>query len=499
MSSPRQTHYDFAHRLLAHDAHTDPSVFDRLEQHAQPYLAARWQQASGQPQLPPEVYAFPLVRVPLGTPGAELGVRVVRLPRPEQATEAYYAAFVRDAREPMRLRYFVAERSADGQSAGWAEWTGNPQMPRIRYDDLSQYLPPNSGPVSTNEPFLDDFVRKVVHEVASRQPAQAMAPGAMGGQGGYGTAPIGAQGPGAYGQAHPAMGGVRPGMQQQPKSKGSGMGCVIAIVLIAAGGGGFYWWSEKQSKARFAVYQKHQDRIKEAVESAQAAKAQPGVDRCDADVKKRILAVRELPEKMKPPASPIPTAHFACDDGSDAPTGTVSGICDVPKGVQRASLIDTPFCHADTSQARAELDRLVTTEKPWGGVGQEKRIEEWEEKVEEAIEKIEEADAKVKPPPVLAVGGGECHTYVAATFVSDRTGEKREVVGYDCDVTLSWVDAKGNALGVMRASGRGKPDAAVVAAQTLQEPAILESNRNAQNRALDEAWTKLGKQLDAKK
>lgn len=480
MSSPRQTHYDFAHRLLAHDAHTDPSVFDRLEQQAQPYLAARWQQASGQPQLPPEVYAFPLVRVPLGMPGAELGVRVVRLPRPEQMTEAYYAAFVRDSREPMRLRYFVAERSADGQSAAWAEWTGNPQMPRVRYDDLSQYLPPNSGPVSTNEPFLDDFVRKVVQEVASRQPAQAMAHG-------------------AYGQAYPGVGGARPGMQQQPQAKGSGMGWVIAIVLIAAGGGGYYWWSEKQSKARFAVYQKHQDRIKEAVESAEAAKAQPGVDRCDADVKKRILAVRELPEKMKAPASPIPTAHFACDDGSEAPTGTVSGTCDVPKGVQRASLIDTPFCQADTAEARAELDKLITSEKPWGGVGQEKRVAEWEEQVEEAIEKIEKADAKVKPPPVLAVGGGECHTYVAATFVSDRTGEKREVVGYDCDVTLSWIDAKGNALGVMRASGRGKPDAAVVAAQTLQEPAILESNRNAQNRALDEAWTKLGKQLDAKK
>jgi hypothetical protein len=490
MSSPRQTHYDFAHRLLAHDAHTDPSVFDRLEHQAQPYLAARWQQASGQPQLPPEVFAFPLVRVPLQAQNAEIGVRVVRMPRPEQATEAYYAAFVRNSREPMRLRYFVVERSADGQRACWAEWTGNPQMPRVRYDDLSPHLPPNSGPVSTNEPFLDDFVRKVVQEVASQQPVQAMAAGGMG-PGGFGAGP--------QGQFHPGMGGARPGMQPQAKAKSSGMGCVIAIVLIAAGGGGFYWWSDKQSKARFALYQKHRARIDEAVESAQDAKAQPGVDRCNADVKKRILAVRDLPEKTKPPASPIPTAHFACDDGGEAPTGTVSGICDVPKGVQRASLIDTPFCHADSAEARAELDRLITSDKPWGGVGQETRIEDWEEKVEEAIEKIEKADAKVKPPPVLAVGGGACHTYVAATFVSDRTGEKREVVGYDCDVTLSWVDAKGSVLGEMRASGRGKPDAAVVAAQTLQEPAILESNRNAQNRALDDAWTKLGKQLDAKK
>jgi hypothetical protein len=495
MSSPRQPHYDFAHRLLAHDAHTDPSVFERLEHQAQPYLAARWHQASGQPQLPNEVFAFPLVRVPLHAQNAEIGTRVVRMPRPEQATEAYYAAFVRDSREPMRLRYFVAERSADGQSASWAEWTGNPQMPRIRYDALSPNLPPNSGPVSTNEPFLDDFVRKVVQEVASQQPAQAMAPGGFG-QGGFGQ---GGFGRGAQGQFHQGMVGARPGTQPQAKAKGNGMGCVIALVLIVAGGGGFYWWSDKQAKARFALYQKHQDRIQEAVESAEEAKAQPGVDRCTADVKKRILAVRELPEKTKPPTSPVPTAHFACDDGSEAPTGTVSGTCDVPTGVQRASLIDTPFCHADSSEARAELARLVTTDKPWGGVGQDKRIEEWEEKIEEAIEEIEKADAKIKAPPVLAVGGGECHTYVAATFVSDRTGEKREVVGYDCDVKLSWVDAKGTVLGEMRASGRGKPDAAVVAAQTLQEPAILESNRNAQNRALDDAWTKVGKQLDVRK
>jgi hypothetical protein len=165
----------------------------------------------------------------------------------------------------------------------------------------------------------------------------------------------------------------------------------------------------------------------------------------------------------------------------------------------RASLVDEPFCVADVAEARAELDELLTTGKPWGGVGQGERIDAWEEKLEETIEKIEKADAKVEPPKVIAVGGGECHTYVTATSVSDRMGEKREVVGYDCDVTLSWVDAKGNALGVMRASGRGKPDAAVVAAQTLQEPAILQSSRNAQNRSLDEAWTKLGKQLDAKK
>jgi hypothetical protein len=74
-------------------------VFDRLEQQAQPYLATRWQQASGQPQLPPEVYAFPLVRVPLGAQNAEIGERVVRMPRPEQATEACYASFVRDSRK----------------------------------------------------------------------------------------------------------------------------------------------------------------------------------------------------------------------------------------------------------------------------------------------------------------------------------------------------------------------------------------------------------------
>jgi hypothetical protein len=111
----RQHLYNFVHRVLPHDVHNEPALWRIISGDRAPaYLSMRWDEAaSDAPACSPKGLIW---IEPVALDGATL--RIVRLPPPESASEAHYAAIVQCA--DGKLRYFVAEK---GMSKTFiAEW-----------------------------------------------------------------------------------------------------------------------------------------------------------------------------------------------------------------------------------------------------------------------------------------------------------------------------------------------------------------------------------------
>lgn len=123
----RQHHYNFAHRVLPHDVHAEPSLWGIISSDkAASYLQMRWASAGEGTDAQP---AKGLIWIePIVVDG--ITIRVIRMPPPESAAETYYGAI---ARAPDgTLRYFVAEKGASG-NAYLAEWRPDA---RVRGEDL---------------------------------------------------------------------------------------------------------------------------------------------------------------------------------------------------------------------------------------------------------------------------------------------------------------------------------------------------------------------------
>jgi hypothetical protein len=137
----RQHFYDFAHKILPHDVHEEPTFWKIISSDkAASYLMMRWSAAGG-----PK--GGPLWMEPLEVAGAE--VRIIRLPPAEDVSEAHYTAIVKLGE---RLRYFVAEQGAG--RVNLAEWTSTTQ--RIKYGPLeenSNALPELDGVPSRAQPW----------------------------------------------------------------------------------------------------------------------------------------------------------------------------------------------------------------------------------------------------------------------------------------------------------------------------------------------------------
>jgi len=128
----RQHHYNFAHRVLPHDVHAEPSLWGIISSDkAASYLQMRWQSAGEGTDAQP---AKGLIWIePVVVDG--ITIRVIRMPPPESAAETYYGAI---ARAPDgTLRYFVAEKGASG-NAYLAEWRPDA---RVRGEDLVAEAP----------------------------------------------------------------------------------------------------------------------------------------------------------------------------------------------------------------------------------------------------------------------------------------------------------------------------------------------------------------------
>ncbi len=162
---PRQQFYNFAHRVLKQDAHTEPTLWSIITgDRVISYLQMRWNDAgSGVPSKG-------LLPVALQTVG-ELEIQVINMPPPEAPTEAYFAAFVRSPQQPFPLRYFVCERSSSG-GAFWSEW--RPDM-RIRGADVPMWPAEMARRVELPAPYLAAFVDAIAEEVRA-SPAVAAPP-----------------------------------------------------------------------------------------------------------------------------------------------------------------------------------------------------------------------------------------------------------------------------------------------------------------------------------
>lgn len=138
----RQHFYNFAHKVLPSDATGHPALWDIIaSDRAHSYLQMRWSDAAPAGAAQP---AKGLMWIePVRVHGVE--IRTVRMPPPEDVSEAYYGAIARS--EDGAIRYFVCEKGAS--SVYWAEWRKDM---RVRGEPLAETAPSDVSAVFTAAP-----------------------------------------------------------------------------------------------------------------------------------------------------------------------------------------------------------------------------------------------------------------------------------------------------------------------------------------------------------
>ncbi len=184
----RQHFYNFAHKVLPSDATGHPALWDIIaSDRAHSYLQMRWSDAApaGAAQPAKGLMWIEPVRVQV------VEIRTVRMPPPEDVSEAYYGAIARS--EDGAIRYFVCEKGAS--SVYWAEWRKDM---RVRGEPLVETAPSDVSAVFTEAPsqaapweissssipglpYLSSFLlavcQEMMNEQANAQAKQALAAG----------------------------------------------------------------------------------------------------------------------------------------------------------------------------------------------------------------------------------------------------------------------------------------------------------------------------------
>ena len=215
----RQHFYNFAHKVLASDATTQANLWNIISgDKAHSYLQMRWSDAA--PTGDPQPSKGLMWIEPVHAFGVE--VRTVRMPPPEDVSEAYYGAIAKS--EDGAIRYFVCEKG--GSSVYWAEWRKDM---RIRGEALEETAPADVSKVFTEAPsqaapweiasssipglpYLSSFLMAVCKEMVNKE-ANAMAKKSL------------VAGPGARSVATP------PPSANRQSSK---MGAIIGAILVGA-------------------------------------------------------------------------------------------------------------------------------------------------------------------------------------------------------------------------------------------------------------------------
>lgn len=177
----RQHFYNFAHKVLPSDATTQANLWGIISSdRAHSYLQMRWSDAAPTGDAQPSKGLMWIE--PVRAFGCE--VRVVRMPPPENVSEAYYGAIAKS--EDGAIRYFVCEKGSS--SVYWAEWRKDM---RIRGEALEETaprevdavwteFPSQSAPweISSSSipglPYLSSFLMAVCKEMVNKE-ANAMA------------------------------------------------------------------------------------------------------------------------------------------------------------------------------------------------------------------------------------------------------------------------------------------------------------------------------------
>lgn len=165
-ATPRQQLYNFAHRILKQDAHTEPGLWNIITgDRGYGYLETRWRDAAEGVESHPKdgmLWVEPIRQ-------AGLDICMLHMPAPKAMTEPYYAAFVRSDAKPFPLRYFVLERSSTG-GAYWAEWRTDM---RIRGAEVPEWPVDLGKRAALPYPYAAAFVEAIVDEITSSPPAAA--------------------------------------------------------------------------------------------------------------------------------------------------------------------------------------------------------------------------------------------------------------------------------------------------------------------------------------
>lgn len=189
----RQHFYNFAHKVLPSDVTTQSNLWGIISSDkAHSYLQMRWADAAptGDAQPSKGLMWF----APVNAYGVE--VRTVRMPPPEDVSEAYYCAIAKS--EDGAVRYFVCEKG--GSSVYWAEWRKNM---RIRGEALQERASAEINAMLTEDtsqeapwelsrgsmpgmPYLGEFLMAVFKEMVNKDAnadAKAALASAKGGSG----------------------------------------------------------------------------------------------------------------------------------------------------------------------------------------------------------------------------------------------------------------------------------------------------------------------------
>jgi hypothetical protein len=473
---PRQSHYDFAHRLLAADAHRpNAEVWPMITgPQAAMYFAMKWDMAGGDPALTSQI------RLAAQTQMGPWQLVVVAAPEALNATEAHFVAYARNVTGGP-VRYFVMEKGAttppEPPRAFVAEWRAD-QM-RIRHGDL---------PAVT----LDAFMAHLGSELGGAPSISPMS---------YGSPP---------GMAMP--------MHRPQPQKSSGVGKWIAVGAVGLIGtiGGLIAisshltekeWREREEK-REAAAKAAKDETRDAKKRAEDALA--AVDKplaaCTAAHQTHVngvvdkakaassLSTRSSAPKDKnalvgamaynAPTEEQPVASAAFAKGEQAWIPTTAWIS------RKGSLC------AELPKAYADLKAELVWTEPYDYAS------DFAEKHKEHAEKLDRLSSELKSvkidtpahPPVVVVSN-DCTTTTIASYNGVGglgTYSEMDLYRYSCTAKLVWLDANGKVLAAAVGTGNANPTEQPMTSSTSQ---LASLNSDTEGRAEQQAAEALQKMV----
>jgi hypothetical protein len=275
-----------------------------------------------------------------------------------------------------------------------------------------------------------------------------------------------------------------------PRSGGGGgklaIGCVGVVVLAGVG----FFVLQQRARARAAEFSKQysadSDKIAAIEKRANETRVdRTSIDRCIASVNDKLAKAHGA--KDDAPAAIPSHASLVCDT-----TSWQTG-CRTPTVFAQNSAFDASALCAE--QAGDELHTLeeLLAKKPYP---RDAGIDKWGKDVDAAIAKLTAARAKQGAPDMVAALTSACEATALESFVDNSTGARRQLEANTCQVAVTWVDAAGNVVGRLKATGHGKPSDASLKAFTLSDSEMDAANDESERNAIDDGFAQVQKRID---
>ena len=257
--------------------------------------------------------------------------------------------------------------------------------------------------------------------------------------------------------------------------------------MLGGAGVGFLQY---QARTRLNEYTKQREVDSKRVDKVfakltEAQQQKGGVEKCVTTMNERLAKVHAA--KDDPPTSIPEGAALVCDS-TDWQTG-----CHTPSVFASNTAFSTATPCADPAVTERQKLELLSSTKPYPG---DSKTDAWIQDVNATIAAHKTAQALLKPPGGIAALSSECTATALESFVDNSSGIHRQLEASTCAVSMTWVDASGNIMGRLKASGHGSPPSSARGAATLSESEMDSANAESQRNALEDGWAQIQKRID---